>query len=41
LVQANLCAAFGVRFIALPTDFGLGGVAIGAALDMLDVLAFR
>ena len=36
-----LCAAFGVGYIALPTDFGLGGVAVGAALDMLDVLAAR
>ena len=36
-----LHAAFGVGYIALPTDFGLGGVAVGAALDMLDVLAAR
>jgi hypothetical protein len=36
-----ICCAFGVGYIALPTEFGLGGAAVGAALDMLDILAAR
>lgn len=38
---AAICATFGVGYIALPTEFGLGGAAVGSALDMLNVLAFR
>ena len=41
LALAVICATFGVGYIALPTEFGLGVAAIGSALDMLDVLASR
>jgi hypothetical protein len=41
LALAAICATFGVGYIALPTEFGLGGAAVGSALDMLEVLSSR